>query len=102
MLLDGPYMRAFTGDHRPQAVSAYCDQWPIVPSVGGSDDACMKRIAAASLWFLVGWYLGSAASWMLGFGPFLAPVVAVALTGLVIADPRQFIWGRHGTTHQNS
>jgi hypothetical protein len=82
-------------------VSAYRDQCPIVPSVGGPDDAAMKRIAAAPLWFLVGWYLGSAASWILGVGPLLAPVMAVALTGLVIADPRQIIWDRHETSRRN-
>jgi hypothetical protein len=101
MLLDRPFTRAFTGDLRPQAVSAYRDQCPIVPSVGGPDDAAMKRIAAAPLWFLVGWYLGSAASWILGVGPLLAPVMAVALTGLVIADPRQIIWDRHETSRRN-
>jgi hypothetical protein len=83
-------------------MSAYRDQCPIVPLVGGPDDAGMKRIAAASLWFLVGWYIGSAASWILGAGPFLAPIVAVALTGFVIVDPRQFIWGRHEASHQTT
>jgi hypothetical protein len=73
-----------------------------VSVVEGPDDADMKRIAAALLWFLVGWYLGSAASWILGVGPFLAPVAAVGLTGLVVADPRQFIWGRHEASRQTS
>jgi hypothetical protein len=72
-----------------------------VPSLGGPEDADMKRIAAVPLWFLVGWYLGSAASWILGVGPLLAPVMAVALTGLVIADPRQVIWGRHEGSGRN-
>lgn len=93
MLRDGPFMAAFTGDVKPQPRSEYRDEWPIVPAASGSDDACMKRIAAALLWFLVGWYLGSAASWVLGAGPLLAPIVALALTGLVIADPRAFLWG---------
>ena len=92
-------MRAFTGDLWPRSASGYRDQWPIVPAVGESDDADMKRIVAASLWFLMGWYLGSAASWILGIGLFIAPVVAVAFTGFVIADPRQFIWGRHEAPH---
>jgi hypothetical protein len=54
----------------------------------------MKRIAATPLWFLVGWYLGSATAWIVGAGPFLAPIVAVALAGLVVVDPRHVIWDR--------
>jgi hypothetical protein len=54
----------------------------------------MKRIAAAPLWFLVGWYLGSAVAWFTGVGPLLAPIAAVALAALVVADPRHVIWDR--------
>jgi hypothetical protein len=54
----------------------------------------MKRIAAAPLWFMVGWFIGSMTAWILGFGPFLAPIVAVALASLVVADPRHVIWDR--------
>jgi hypothetical protein len=63
----------------------------------------MKRIAAAPLWFLVGWYAGSAIAWVLGVGPVLAPIVAVALTGLVVADPLRVIWNRQavGETGQD-
>jgi hypothetical protein len=93
MLRDRPFTRAFTGDVKPQPPSEYRDQWPIVPAVSGSDDTDMKRIAAGLLWFLVGWYVGSAASWALGAGPLLAPIAALALTGLVLLDPRAFLWG---------
>ena len=54
----------------------------------------MKRIAAAPLWFLVGWFLGAVAAWILGAGPFLAPIAALALASFVVADPRHIIWGR--------
>ena len=59
-----------------------------------SDHVAMKRIVAAPLWFTVGWFLGSVAAWMLGAGPFLAPLAALALAGLVVADPRHIIWDR--------
>ena len=55
----------------------------------------MKRIAAATLWFLVGWYVGSVAAFALGLGPLLAPIMGVALAGIVVADPRRIIWGGH-------
>ena len=52
----------------------------------------MKRIAAAPLWFFVGWYVGSAVAWAFGLGAFLAPMTAVVLAGLVVVDPRGVIW----------
>jgi hypothetical protein len=52
----------------------------------------MKRIAAAPLWFFVGWFVGSAAAWTFGLGAFLAPMTALVLTGIVVADPRGVIW----------
>ncbi len=55
----------------------------------------MKRIAAVPLWFLVGWYLGSATGWMLGIGPVFAPIMATAVTALVVVDPRRYIWDRN-------
>lgn len=57
----------------------------------------MKRIVAAPLWFLVGWYIGSATAWALGLDPLVAPMAAVALAAFVVADPRGIIWDRHAT-----
>jgi hypothetical protein len=57
----------------------------------------MKRIVAAPLWFLVGWYIGSAAAWSLGLGPLVAPIVAVGLAALIVVDPRRVIWERPST-----
>lgn len=54
----------------------------------------MKRFVAASLWFFVGWYLGTAAAWLLAFSPSFGPILAVALAGIVFADPRAAIWLR--------
>ena len=56
------------------------------------DHQPMKRIAAAPLWFLVGWFIGSAVAWTFGLGALLAPVTAVILAGVVVADPRGVIW----------
>jgi hypothetical protein len=52
----------------------------------------MKRLVAASLWFLVGWTVGAAGAVVLGVSPALGPILAVATAGIVIADPRQIIW----------
>jgi hypothetical protein len=54
----------------------------------------MKRIAAAPLWFLVGWFMGSAVAWAFGLSALLAPIVALALAGIVVADPRGVIWNQ--------
>jgi hypothetical protein len=54
----------------------------------------MKRIAAAPLWFLVGWYVGSVVAWAAGLGPFVAPIAAVALASFIVADPLHLIWDR--------
>ena len=57
----------------------------------------MKRIVAAPLWFTFGWLLGSVAAWMLGVGPFLAPLAALVLAAFVVADPRHIIWDHSST-----
>ena len=68
------------------------DEWAIVPLDGGVDHSRMKRIAAAPLWFLVGWVMGSAVGWGFGLNELLAPIAAFALAGIVVGDPRGFIW----------
>ena len=60
----------------------------------------MKRIAAAPLWFLVGWYVGSATAWAFGLGPLLAPIAAVALATLFVAGPSRIIWDRGATSEE--
>jgi hypothetical protein len=56
----------------------------------------MKRIAAAPLWFLAGWFAGSAVAWTFGLGPFVAPIAAVALAVFIVADPGRLFWDRNG------
>jgi len=62
----------------------------------------MKRIVAAPLWFLVGWYVGSVAAWTLGLGPLVAPIVAVGLATLIVVDPRRVIWDRPAANERTS
>jgi len=52
----------------------------------------MKRLIGTILWFTVGWVVGSAGALVLGVGPALGPVLAVAMAGLVFIDPRRIIW----------
>jgi hypothetical protein len=62
----------------------------------------MKRIAAAPLWFLVGWFVGSALAWTLGLGPFVAPVLAVTTATFIVADPLRLIWDRNAVVRTRS
>jgi hypothetical protein len=54
--------------------------------------ARMKRLVAATFWFIDGWFVGAAVAWALGISPVLAPVLALATAGIILADPRQIIW----------
>jgi hypothetical protein len=74
----------------------YRDDWTIAPEPGRPEHVAMKRIAAAPLWFLAGWFAGSAVAWTLGLGPFVAPIAAVALAAFTIADPMRLFWDRGG------
>lgn len=57
----------------------------------------MKRLVAAALWSLVGWYAGAVGAWALDLSPALGPILAVALAGIVVADPRRIIWTHPGS-----
>ena len=56
--------------------------------------ASMKRIAAAPLWFLVGWFIGSAFAWVFGVTAALAPISAFILAAFVVVDPAGLFWAR--------
>ena len=62
----------------------------------------MKRLVAAPLWFLVGWYVASVIAWTFSLGPLLAPIVGVALATLIVLDPRRVIWDRPATDKPES
>lgn len=59
----------------------------------------MKRLIAASLWFLVGWYVGAAATWALDLGVALGPILAVVGASVVLADPGSVIWSKDRQPH---
>jgi hypothetical protein len=80
----------------------YRDEWAIAPACKRSEYVGMKRIAAAPLWFLVGWFVGSVVSWTLGLGPILAPVAALAFATFVVADPLRLIWDRNAVVRTRS
>ena len=52
----------------------------------------MKRLVATSLWFTVGWFVGSVSAFVMGVGPALGPILAIAAAGIVFVDPRQVFW----------
>jgi len=54
----------------------------------------MKRLVAATLWFVNGWFFGAVAAWAFGVSPILAPILALATAGIIFADPRRIIWPR--------
>jgi UPF0716 family protein affecting phage T7 exclusion len=51
-----------------------------------------KRLLATSLWFYTGWYAGALLAELLGVSPALGPIIATAVAGLVLVDPRRIIW----------
>lgn len=68
--------------------------WPLLPWIVGASMDHMKRLLAAPLWFIDGWFVGAAAALALGVSPVLAPILALATAGIVVADPRRVIWSR--------
>jgi hypothetical protein len=66
--------------------------WAIAALAHEREDSHMKRLVAAPLWFLVGWYVGTAAAWVLDVSPALGVVLAVVASAFVLADPRRVIW----------
>lgn len=53
-----------------------------------------KRIAAAILWFYVGWFVGSLLAFALGLSLALGPILATAAAAFVAGDPGRLIWDR--------
>lgn len=51
-----------------------------------------KRIAAAILWFYVGWAVGSLFAFATGLTPALAPILATTAAAIIAGDPRRIIW----------
>ncbi len=51
-----------------------------------------KRVLAAFLWFIAGWYAGAMLAVLLGISPVLGPIIGAAAAGLIAGDPRRIIW----------
>lgn len=51
-----------------------------------------KRIAAAVLWFLTGWYAGGYVSLILGVPELIGPILGIACAALFAGDPLDVIW----------
>jgi hypothetical protein len=51
-----------------------------------------KRIAAAFLWFYVGWYAGALIADISGISPVLGPLLGATAAALIAGDPRRIIW----------
>jgi hypothetical protein len=51
-----------------------------------------KRIAAAGLWFLVGWFVGDVFAYALGLPEVLAVVLGTAAAVIFAGDPFRVIW----------
>lgn len=62
----------------------------------------MKRLFAGALWLPVGWFVGALATFALDLGPGLSPIVAVALAGVIVADPRRIIWNGPARTVEDA
>lgn len=57
----------------------------------------MKRLIAATLWSMVGWYSGAVAAWAMDLGPGLSPILALLFAALVFTDPLGMLWRRGGS-----
>lgn len=53
-----------------------------------------KRIAAAGLWFLVGWFVGDALGYVLGVGDALGLIYGIAAAFVFAGDPLGVIWSK--------
>jgi len=51
-----------------------------------------KRIAAAVLWFAVGWYAGAYLAFYLGIADVIGPILGITAAMLFAGDPLKVIW----------
>jgi len=51
-----------------------------------------KRFAAAVLWFLAGWYLGSYIALFLGISDLVGPILGMSAAVLFAGDPLGIVW----------
>lgn len=51
-----------------------------------------KRIAAAVLWFLTGWYAGGYITLFFGVPDLIGPILGIACAAIFAGDPLGIIW----------
>jgi hypothetical protein len=51
-----------------------------------------KRLLAAFLWFMTGWYAGAVLTELVSASFGLAPVIGAAAAAFIFADPLHVIW----------
>jgi len=59
-----------------------------------------KRIAAALLWFLTGWYAWALLAATLDLTPLFGPVLGTILAALIAGDPMHRIWAPRASTER--
>jgi hypothetical protein len=59
-----------------------------------------KRLAAALLWFITGWYAWALIAATLGLTPLFGPVVGTILAAFIAGDPMHRIWTRRVSTER--
>src|SRR5512143_2336014 len=81
------------GAARPQHRRGHGTNLPLRCAAGRETLRRMtKRIAAALLWFIAGWYAWNVFAWMAGMPELGGPVVGAALAALFAGDPFGRIW----------
>ena len=73
------------------------DRIMVLGGVPGQHAGMNKRIAAAVLWFLAGWYVGGFIVLYLGVSDLIGPILGVSAAVLFGGDPLGIIWTRGGT-----
>ena len=56
-----------------------------------------RRVVAAVLWLLTGWYFGAVVATVFDLPTALAPILGIAAAAVVAADPWHVIWIRRST-----
>jgi hypothetical protein len=51
-----------------------------------------KRVLAAFLWLVAGWYIGSSVALVFGLPELLGPILGIAAAGFFGGDPFGMIW----------
>jgi hypothetical protein len=51
-----------------------------------------KRLTAALLWFVTGWYAWALIAATFGLTPFFGPVIGATLAAFIAGDPMHRIW----------